>query len=346
MFIDIHAGDPADPIRDIVVVQERNLAAREAGAIFDPLWLSRLRGTRLIRFMDWSMTSESTLATTADRPRPADYTWTRNGVPVEVQVALANALGADPWFNIPHLADDDLIRACATIVRDRLDPGLVAHVELSDEVWNRQFAQAHRAERRGLARWGGPGRLHEYYALRATGMGRIWAEVCGEAADERLVRVLATQTGWHGIEEAILNAPSWAAEGDPACAPPGQEADACAITGYFSGFLGGHEKAPIVRRWIDESHRAAEAEAHALGLTGAAWTAHVERHRDDRAVALAAQELADGSETRLPGDSVRHTVEREFAYHAAGARRHGLRLMMYEGEPMSSAMAAGSRTRR
>ena len=64
-------------------------------------------------------------------------------------MALANDLQADPWFTLPHLADDDLVRTYAEIVRDGLDPGLRAHVEFSNEIWNWQFAQAHWAEAQG-----------------------------------------------------------------------------------------------------------------------------------------------------------------------------------------------------
>ncbi|MFN3643024.1 MAG: hypothetical protein ACK4TB_08885 [Gemmobacter sp.] len=331
VFIDIHAIDPADPIRDMVVLQEANIPAWEAGEIFHPLWLSRLAGVRLVRFMDWSMVNNSTLATSADRPRPNDYTWTRNGVPIEIQVALANRLGADPWFNIPHLADDALIREYAEIVRNTLDPSLKAHVEFSNEVWNWQFAQAHWAEAQGIARWRQTGRFTEFYAMRTVEMGRIWAEVFGDAAPARLVRVISSQTGWAGLEDAILNAPTWAAEVGPGFVPPWQQADAYAITGYFSANLGSDEKAPIVKRWIEDSQRAAEAAARAAGLTGAAWAEAVERHRYDLALSLAAQELADGSVTGQRADSLDDLLVRTLPYHVGIARRYDLPLLMYEG---------------
>ena len=52
-----------------------------------------------------------TQRTWSDRPRLEDSTWTVRGVPIEVQVDLANEIGADPWINVPHLVDDAYVRA-------------------------------------------------------------------------------------------------------------------------------------------------------------------------------------------------------------------------------------------
>jgi hypothetical protein len=331
VMLDILAIDPDDPIRDIVVVHERNLAAYEAGEIFDPLYLSRLRGVRMLRFMDWAQTNNSPVATVADLPRVTDYQWTRRGVPLEIQIALANRLGADAWFNVPHLADDALIRHMAETVRDRLDPSLTAYVEFSNEVWNFMFAQAEWAEQQGRARWGRPGLYAEAYALRTVETGAIWAEVFGEAAPARLRRVIATQTGWIGREEAILNAPTWAAEVGPGFEPPWKRTDAYAIAGYFGYKLGESPKAGMVKRWIRESRRAAEAAARAQGLTGSAWAAHVEAHRFDLARARAYQELRDGSLSGDDDDSLRRLLDDVLTHHARLAAAHGHALVMYEG---------------
>ena len=63
----------------------------------------------------------------ADRPQPGDAVYTSDrGVPVERMIDLANVLQADPWFCIPHLAEDDYVRQFATLVKARLDPRRVA----------------------------------------------------------------------------------------------------------------------------------------------------------------------------------------------------------------------------
>ena len=63
----------------------------------------------------------------------------RQGVPLEVVIALANLLKAHPWLNIPHNADDDYISRYASLVADELDDSLIAHIEYSNEVWNSGF---------------------------------------------------------------------------------------------------------------------------------------------------------------------------------------------------------------
>ncbi|NTT84425.1 hypothetical protein [Tabrizicola fusiformis] len=298
---------PADPIRHIRVVREDRAALLESGAIFNPDWLARIRGVKMLRFMDWGMTNDSRLVTAADRPRPSDYTWARIGVPVEVMVALTNELDADAWFAVPHLADDTLVRDMAGVAKG-LEPGRRAWVEYSNEVWNWQFAQARWAEEQGRARWGQDQTWVQFYALRASEVAAIWAEVFADPA--RLVRVISVQTGWLGLEEAILNAPLVMAEGRPA---PVDSFDAYAVTGYFSAMLGSEGKAPVVRDWLAQSRAADSAVPYAL------------------ANRLAAQELRDGSVTGDPTDTLATLLTETLPYHAAVAADHGLKLVMYEG---------------
>ena len=328
VFLHLDAIDAADPIRDIVIVRADRAALLAAGQIFNPDWLARLRGVKTIRLMDWMRTNDSPLARLEDRPKPGDYTWTRLGAPVEVLVSLANELEANPWFTMPHLASDELVRFYATAARDGLDPGLVAHVEYSNEVWNWQFDQAVWAEEKGRARWGAESKWVQYYALRAGEVVTIWADAYGDKADTRLVRVLATQTGWLGLEDQILTAPDVMAEGRPA---PAMLFDAWAITGYFSALLGSDDKAPVVRQWIAGSEATARDRAEAQGLQGAAADAFVAAHRFDRAVTLAATELETGGLTGMPEDSVADYLTRTLPHQAQVAAAHGLRLMMYEG---------------
>lgn len=323
--IRIAATDAADPLRRIRVVREDRAALADSGEIFNPDFLARLEGVRLLRFMDWLATNDSTLAAPADRPLPGDYSWARHGVPVEVAVALANRLGTDAWLTVPHLARDDLVREMARVVARDLDPGLRVWVEFSNEVWNWQFQQAHWAEAQGLAHWGAEGAWVSFYALRATEVMDLWTQ---EMSPERVVRVIATQTGWPGLEEAILT-PSLVLEDGGA--PPYQSFDAYAVTGYFSAKLGYPERQPLLRGWLDESRAAARAQAASLGLTGEALEAWVDRHGMQGAIDRAVAELRDGSVSGDPNDSLVHLTGTLFPYHAEVAARHGLKLVMYEG---------------
>jgi hypothetical protein len=320
--------DAADPIRNITIVREDRAELLAEGQTFNPDWLARLRGVKTIRLMDWMHTNNSPLARLEDRPKRNDYTWTRLGAPIEVMVDLANTLDANPWFTIPHLAEDGLVRFYAETVRDGLQRDLVAHVEFSNEVWNWQFDQAAWAEAQGRSRWGRESTWVQYYALRAGEVATIWAGVFGDASKDRLVRVIATQTGWLGLEEQILTAPDVMAEGRPA---PATLFDAYAVTGYFSALLGSDDKAPLVRGWLAYSEAAARADAAAKGLERSAAEDFVARHRFDRATDFAAAELENGSITGIAEDSVADLLDRTLPHQAAVAKAHGLRLMMYEG---------------
>ena len=316
-------------VRNITVVKEEHLAAFDGGALFNPLWLDRLDGFAALRFMDWMATNDSAQTGWEDRPLPRDYTWALKGVPVEVMVALANTLGADPWFTMPHMADDSYVRQFARLVERRLDEDLRAYAEYSNEVWNWQFQQAAWADAQAQARWGSDGLWMQFYGGRAAEVAQIWTEVFG-ADSERLVRVISSQTGWLGLEEQVLTAPLWKAERADRMAPAAYF-DAYAVTGYFGGILGLKDRAGQVRAWIAASRDQARAVAAERGLTGAAAAEFIERHQYDAASAQAGAELRDGLISGDSADTLADLLGRVLPYHAGVAQKHGLELIMYEG---------------
>ena len=166
--------DPDDPIRNIAVVHQDHVAAHDAGQIFNPDWLARVEGMAVFRFMEWVNANYTTLSDWADRPVPEDYTYTPDGVPLEVMIRLANETGTEPWFTIPHLASDDFIAQMAGMIRDQLDPGLRAWIEFSNETWNWSFPQANHARDQAQARWGDGDRWQEWNAMRAAQMVQIF----------------------------------------------------------------------------------------------------------------------------------------------------------------------------
>ncbi|RUS60135.1 hypothetical protein EGN72_10020 [Pseudorhodobacter sp. E13] len=324
----IKAIDPTNPIHAISVVREDHLAAFDAGALFNPDWLGRIRGVRGVRFMDWMATNNATLSKLADRPKPDDFSYGIAGVPIEIMIALANEMRADAWFTLPHLAEDALVRAYAEAVRDALAPGLQVQVEYSNEVWNWQFGQAAWADEQCRARWNATDCWVQFYALRAAEVADIWAEVFGAAGRDRLTRVIATQTGWIGLEDQILNAPLVVAEGRK---PPHESFDAYAVTGYFAAGLGSDEKAGIVRNWLADSRKFAQAQADQQGLEGEARTAYLAAHRFDLATDRAATELENGFVTGQSADTLVNLLTAVLPHHAKVAKAHGLDLVMYEG---------------
>jgi hypothetical protein len=225
-FLRINATTPGDYVRDIHVWLpgfEKTGAEQE----FSPQYLQRLRGLTTLRFMGWMNTNNSAQATWDQYPTEHSARQS-DGVAPQIMTRLANRFGADPWFTMPHQADDNWVRQFANAVRDSLSPDRKVYVAYSNEVWNSQFGQSRWAHEQGIARhlydagreW--QAELH-WQAQRSVEMFRIWRDVFGADADKRLVRVLATQAANPTGGEAVL---SWN--------DAYKQADAVAIAPYFT----------------------------------------------------------------------------------------------------------------
>jgi hypothetical protein len=253
VFIGISATNPKNHIRNIRVIKESQLDAYKAGEVFNPVWLEKIKSFKTLRFMDWMQTNDSTQKEWSDRPKPGDISWATKGAPVEVMVALANKLKANPWFNMPHQATDEYITNFAKIVKDQLDPSLTAYVEYSNEVWNWQFGQAQDANKQGRAKWGDHGdAFMQWNGMKAARSCDIWKkDVFGESQKNRVNCVIATQTPYKGLEEGLLNCPLWVAEGNAPCYQHG--IDSYAITGYWDGGFGNPENTSTVKSWFKDA---------------------------------------------------------------------------------------------
>lgn len=221
-FLQIRKTNPADYIRNIRVYLPGHGPTTAPGG-FNPSLLSRWRGVSTVRFMDWMATNGSQQARWGDRPKTTDATWTVKGAPVEVMVDLANRLKADPWFTLPHRADDDYVRRFAQVVKSRLDPKRRVYIEYSNELWNSMFEQSRYAGERGMALklgdkpWEAGWR---YTAQRSTEIFRIWESVFG--GRQRLVRVLPGFAANDYVSNEIV---SWKGAA--------KQADALAIAPYM-----------------------------------------------------------------------------------------------------------------
>lgn len=332
--IRIQGSTPDDYVRNITVVKEAHRAAFDSGALFNPDWLALLDGFTVLRFMDWMAANNSRIRSWQDRPLPRDYTYARNGVPVEVMLALLHETGADGWVTLPHMADDEFITNFASAIRQGAPKTATIYAEFSNEVWNWQFEQTRWADEQAQARWNQPETGLQFYGMRAAQMAQILREELGneEVGDTAtLINVISTQTGWLGLERLILEAPLWQAEADSPGNPPWVYFDAYAVTGYFGGILGVEDRAPLTREWITESRATAEADAQSKGLTGDARDAYLQAHQYDLASARAGAELMDGSLSGDPLDTLDDLLGRVLPHHAQVAKEYGLELIVYEG---------------
>lgn len=307
-----------NPIRNVRVIPEKHLQAYDTGQIFNPDWIDIIQSASVLRFMDWMVTNGSRVARWDDMPRTDDFSYAWRGVPLPIMVELANRIEADPWFNIPHLADDDLVSRFAQSVRSDLDPDRVAYIEYSNEVWNFIFEQAHWAARQADDLWGEtPDGWMQYYGYRAASVMKIWSDVYGPDADARLNRVAAVHTGWPELEQSVLKgANAMVALGRP----PVDLFDSYAVTGYFGTELGQSE---TLEKAFNTAEEKAEQDGRANGLSRVALREFVNANRYSGIDTLAAEIVRNGSLRDLTKDL--------WPYHASVASAHDLDLIMYEG---------------
>lgn len=242
IMLSLLQSDPADPIRDLQIWMPGSQPSDAPLPPFPPSYLEEIRPFGTFRFMDWGGTNKTELVHWNDRPLPTDATWTTDkGAPLEAMIALANTLHTNPWFTLPHRADDEFVRQYAQLVKEKLDPNLTAYVEYSNEVWNPQFKANKYAQEKGMELQLAPNPIvagRRFYSQRTVEIGRIWREVFGEGAKSRVAVVMASQSGGPGVSEEVL---SWQ--------DAYKEVDALAIAPYFGGNFGSNKTVDEVAQW-------------------------------------------------------------------------------------------------
>lgn len=171
------------------------------------------------------------------------------GYPLEVMLALANELKANPHFNLPAQYDEHYVQQWGELVRDKLSPLLLVTVEYSNEVWNDNFPQAEYAQKQAHARWPGePTGAGQFFAMRTDNLCRILREVFA-GQTERLRCVISPQTAWRERVADVLDCPLWVAE-NPDRKSCVENVDAINISGYFSGCLHSHPE--MLQQWSEK----------------------------------------------------------------------------------------------
>ena len=205
MFLKLTAVNPRRYIRNIRVIMP-GFEKKYKENPWHPKFLERWQGMACLRFMDLMKTNDSTVASWSDRPTVEDATYCSKGVPAELLIDLANRLKADPWFCMPHKADDEYVRNFAVLVKKSLDKNRKVYIEYSNEVWNNIFSQQKYAGEQGKklgfadkpweAAW-------RYTAYRSVQIFTIWEKVFGGTS--RLVRVLPSQAANAYVSKQIVS---------------------------------------------------------------------------------------------------------------------------------------------
>lgn len=291
--------NPEDPLTKLDIVHEDHVLAHEVGAMFSPRWIELIRDFRVLRFMNWMGTNNSPVSKWDELAKVGDYTYV-DAVPLDVLLELANFTGADPWFTLPHMADDDLVARFAERVDAKLRSGLRAYFEYSNEIWNFQFQQTHWAAEQASALWGrraGNDAWIQYAGLRAAEIAQIIDAQLGADADQRAINVIGVHTGWTELAEVQLEGRLLRRDWD---IPPSEVFDALAVTGYLEADSYRQDLTENIAKWFEEGGEQAVFDT-----------------------------LADDiRNTRLR--NLRHDI---WPAHARTAQKHGFDLIMYEGGP-------------
>jgi hypothetical protein len=214
----VTASDPKDPVRNVRVWMP---TFEKAKSPFHPLFVERLQPFGVLRFMDWQRTNNSPLERWDRRAKPSDPRYTTEaGVPLELMIDLANTCKCDPWFCMPHRADDEFVRQFARTVRERLDRDRKIYIEYSNEVWNGVFSQSTWAREQGQKLKVGAPEATRLYSQRSIEIFKIWETVFDGTT--QLVRVMGSQFANPDVSEQVL---AWQ---DAA-----RHTDALAVAPYF-----------------------------------------------------------------------------------------------------------------
>ncbi|XP_062593211.1 uncharacterized protein LOC134254684, partial [Saccostrea cucullata] len=190
--------NPANPLHNLRVILP-GFEGRHEHFPYYPLFLESLVRYSEFRYMDFLHTNGHTPEPTTWDKRKLTTFHTQGGTEggaLEYAILLSNMLGASPWFNMPHAADDNFVRQFAKKVKQTLRPDLRVYVEYSNEVWNGIFRQNRYASEMGhsLGLDSGWKAAFKYYNKRSHEMAQIWREIYG--VSDKLVLTWAWQTGY------------------------------------------------------------------------------------------------------------------------------------------------------
>jgi len=227
-------------LRDIVIVAEEDVPLHEAGVVFRPAWIDGIKDARVLRLLNWQPVTNSRIKP-GDLPLiEAKGLWRMKGqgVPLSLLVDLVNLVGAEPWFCMPHNADDAYVTAFAEYAYAHVNPELRVHVEYSNEVWNDIFSQTLWLRDQAASQWGLPNGYDGGVAFgvrEATRDALLWEDVFGADATTRLNNVLSTQTGNFWGTGIVLDPQAWAEAEPDSYMPPATVFDSLGVTVYFGG---------------------------------------------------------------------------------------------------------------
>ncbi len=178
--------------------------------LFNPDYLRFMKDFQVVRFMNMSGMTRNPVEAWTNRNTMEKASWGgkygSRGAPVEVMVALANTIKADPWFSMPYKANDDYIQKFAEYVKANLDPSLKAYIEYSNETWNPIFIHHDYAIEQGLKAELDKSKSpagYKWYSRRSVEVFKIWEKAFG--SHQPLIRVMGSWASNQNMSSQILS---------------------------------------------------------------------------------------------------------------------------------------------
>ena len=244
VYLMVTATNPANYLRNIRFIMP-GCESTYLTSPFNPQFLLRLGGYKVLRYMEWMLTNGSAVRNWTDRPLPGDYTWTWRGVPLETLIQLANSTGMTPWFNIPAQATDAYVKQFATLVNQQLSPSLRFYLEYSNETWNGSFSQNSWIQAQGLAAGYSTNTTMAgffYTSARSSSIFATFRSVL--TTPSRMIRVIASQAANSWLSDQMLSFQNSFANADVLAIAPYFNCDDTATGGF--GVLGDPSTAALV----------------------------------------------------------------------------------------------------
>lgn len=265
------------PTRTQYVSFKSLLEANRNFIAFNPDYLQHLRPFQVLRLMNLMEASPSFPCrnlkdeayqsclmadiTWQDRTSMTDAAWGgsartpheyHKGIPVEVLAALTNQLDINPWFTLPHYADDEYVSEFAVYMAKNLNQNLQVYIEYSNETWNPGFWGHYYTQQKGLEaklnqtpslyasdpnRDGNYFARLRYYTQRSLEIFTLWQQAFKDnnRPVENIVEVLGTQQGDTILTEEMLKYEN-----------ASEKVDAIAMAPYFFGCI--DRNVPICRQ--------------------------------------------------------------------------------------------------
>ena len=186
---------------------------------------------------------------------PGDGTWANraqvsfvsyacgNGVPYEVCIAAANALGADPHFSLRVDVDNNHVAQFCALCLSTLNVPRRFHPEYINEGWNSSYIQTAIVAMYGAAQFGQASGVgtngypnstigDNWMGFRCAGIADACASACG-AQFERCAPGISSQTGFAARFDTVMQTPLWGTD-----TPQNHPVKQVFVAPYFGSFVG------------------------------------------------------------------------------------------------------------